>query len=58
MWVSDGLRFAGEQEVRERNNLLLKQMFRERGIDIVSINGDYFSRLDKAKKLVEELIRN
>jgi HTH-type transcriptional repressor of NAD biosynthesis genes len=54
-WVDDGLRFAGEEDVRARNNEKLKQMYRERGINFVSISGNYKERYDTARVLVNKL---
>lgn len=55
-WVDDGLRFAGDEEVRKANNERLKQMYRDRGIDFVSVNGNYDERFDKARGLVDKLL--
>ena len=57
-WVADGLRFAGEQEVRKTNNEKLKKMYTERGIPFVCINGNYNERFDKARALVDKLFEN
>ncbi|MEI7718359.1 MAG: multifunctional transcriptional regulator/nicotinamide-nucleotide adenylyltransferase/ribosylnicotinamide kinase NadR [archaeon] len=54
-WVADGTRFAGEEEVRKKNNEKLKKMFGERGIEFVSINGSYEERFNKARQLVDKL---
>lgn len=54
-WVGDGLRFAGEEKFRAKNNEKLKAMFSERGIDFVSIGGNYSERFNKAKDLIEGL---
>ncbi len=54
-WVDDGSRFGGETEVRQRNNETLKRMYAERGINFVSISGDYKQRFDTAKSLVDKL---
>ena len=55
-WVSDGVRFAGDEKERIENNRVLKQMFRERGINFVIINGSYAERFDKARILIDELL--
>lgn len=55
-WVNEGLRFAGKDEERIKNNTILKQMFKERGIDFISINGNYEERFNKARKLVDNLL--
>ncbi|MFA6889122.1 MAG: multifunctional transcriptional regulator/nicotinamide-nucleotide adenylyltransferase/ribosylnicotinamide kinase NadR [Candidatus Woesearchaeota archaeon] len=54
-WVADGTRFAGEEEQRRKNNDLLKLMYKERGIEFVSVGGDYNTRFMKAKSLVDRL---
>jgi len=54
-WVDDGLRFAGKEEERQRNNELLKKMYRERGIPFISVMGSYTERFNKAKSLVDKL---
>ena len=54
-WVDDGLRFAGEDNIRKLNNEKLKQMYKERGINFVPISGDYSQRFDRARKLVDNL---
>ena len=52
-WVEDGLRFAGEQEQRMKNNEKLKSMFQKRGIDFVSVSGSYDERFNKSRELVD-----
>ena len=54
-WVSDGLRFAGAEEERKKNNEKLKKMYKERGIHFRSISGNYTERFNKARKLIDEL---
>ncbi|HLC78074.1 MAG TPA: multifunctional transcriptional regulator/nicotinamide-nucleotide adenylyltransferase/ribosylnicotinamide kinase NadR [Candidatus Nanoarchaeia archaeon] len=54
-WVDDGLRFEREAEIRRQNNEEMKKMFSERGINFVSISGDYAERFNKARKLVDGL---
>ncbi|CEG26177.1 multifunctional transcriptional regulator/nicotinamide-nucleotide adenylyltransferase/ribosylnicotinamide kinase NadR [Bacillus sp. B-jedd] len=56
-WVDDGTRSFGEQEVRERNNGILKDLFREHGVSYQIISGNYTERLEKAVRLIDELIR-
>lgn len=51
-WVYDGIRFAGEQSIREENNKKLKKMFEERGIKFQEISGSYEERFRKAQNLV------
>lgn len=54
-WVKDGLRFAGEEQERIKNNKKLKNMFKERGINFISINGNYDERFNKARILLDKL---
>jgi len=56
-WVDDGLRFAGGEEERRKNNIKLKGMFRERDILFIKIDGDYSNRFMKAKNAVDILIQ-
>lgn len=57
-WVDDGIRFAGEEGIREQNNRKLKQMLRDRGFDFVEITGSYEDRFVVAKGLIESLIKS
>jgi HTH-type transcriptional repressor of NAD biosynthesis genes len=57
-WIQDGTRTYGEDETRQKNNLLLKQMLQERGITYEVINGGYHERFEKTKKLINMLISN
>lgn len=54
-WIADGLRFAGEEEKRKKNNEILKKMYKNRGISFVTINGNYDERFEKARELVDGL---
>jgi len=54
-WVDDGLRFAGDEKVREKNNIHMKEMLDEYGISYRSISGDYNNRFVEAKKAIDEL---
>jgi HTH-type transcriptional regulator, transcriptional repressor of NAD biosynthesis genes len=54
-WVDNGVRFAGEDEVRKQNNVKLKQMLQERGIEYVPISGSYQERFDNSRTLVDKL---
>lgn len=54
-WVDDGLRVHGEQKVREENNLRLKELLKENGMDFVSIGGTYQERLEKSIKLIDKI---
>jgi HTH-type transcriptional regulator, transcriptional repressor of NAD biosynthesis genes len=55
-WVDDGTRSFGEQQVRDKNNDYLKSLLDKRGIEYVSISGNYQERLEKAMHHVNELI--
>jgi HTH-type transcriptional regulator, transcriptional repressor of NAD biosynthesis genes len=55
-WVDDGTRSFGEEEVRERNNTVLKGLLKEHGISYISISGHYQERLEKAIHHVNELL--
>jgi HTH-type transcriptional repressor of NAD biosynthesis genes len=57
-WVDDGLRFSGADEERKKNNEKLKQMYAERGIKFVTINGDYSERFNKSRELIDNLFVN
>jgi HTH-type transcriptional repressor of NAD biosynthesis genes len=58
-WVADGLRFAGEDEVRKANNLKLKEMYKQRNIPFIEISGNYSERFSKARKSIDALfVRN
>lgn len=56
-WVQDGTRTYGEEEVRIKNNLILKDLFQERGINYEIVDGDYKERFVKTKKLVNNLLK-
>lgn len=56
-WVQDGTRTYGEQEVREENNLTLKELLKKNGIEYVTIKGNYQERYEQSKEKVFELIR-
>lgn len=56
-WVHDGLRSAGEEFERTENNRVLKNMFTKRNIEFISISGTYKDRFEKAKMLVDDLLR-
>ncbi|MBT6690545.1 multifunctional transcriptional regulator/nicotinamide-nucleotide adenylyltransferase/ribosylnicotinamide kinase NadR [archaeon] len=57
-WVSDGLRFAGADEQRLKNNKLLKDMYEGIGVDFVSVAGNYNERFMKVKDLVDGVLKN
>ncbi|MFC1696748.1 multifunctional transcriptional regulator/nicotinamide-nucleotide adenylyltransferase/ribosylnicotinamide kinase NadR [Nanoarchaeota archaeon] len=54
-WVKDEFRFAGEDEIRKQNNNKLKQMYKDRGIDFVEVNGNYKERFDRSIGLIDKL---
>lgn len=55
-WVDDGTRMHGNDEVRFRNNKILKKILDETGIDYVTIGGDYKQRFDRSINLVEKIL--
>lgn len=55
-WVDDGTRSFGEQEVREKNNKLLKDLLAKAGVEYVTISGNYQERLEKAVHTVNKLV--
>lgn len=55
-WVSDGYRVHGTQELREKNNIKLKQMYADYGIELQIISGNYDDRLDKCIELVKNIM--
>lgn len=55
-WVADNLRFAGKDEERIQNNEKLKQMFLEKGVEYISISGDYSNRFKTACKEIERVL--
>lgn len=56
-WVDDGLRFLGEQEVREKNSKKLLEMYKNYGFDnIYIINGNYEERLEKTINFVDRIL--
>lgn len=57
-WVDDGLRFAGEDEIRLSNNNKLKEMYLSYGSNIVIVSGNYEKRLTKALKEINNCIRS
>ena len=55
-WVEDDIRSYGDEKNRRENNVLLKSMLDERGINYISISGTYIERLNKAIELVNNLL--
>ncbi len=56
-WVNDGIRFAGEKKLRQKNNEKLKQMYKHYGIEFVTISGNYKQRFGKATGLINKLFK-
>lgn len=54
-WVDDGTRAFGEQEVREKNNEILKSLLDEHEIEYISIQGNFEERLSLARSAVDKL---
>jgi len=57
-WIDDGIRFAGAEEVREKNNKHLKKMLDEYGVEYHTISGDYNDRFIEAKKAIDGLFES
>lgn len=55
-WVADGIRFLGDPEVRRKNNEKLKNMFKEYGIELSCVSGNYEERLEKSCQLIDTLV--
>lgn len=55
-WIDDGTRVFGEEEIRIRNNEWLKSILAEKGIQYVTISGNYLERLEQAMIQVNKLI--
>lgn len=55
-WVNDGTRSFGDQQVREKNNALLKELLQEFGVTFHTISGSYQQRLEQAIAHVNEMI--
>ncbi len=57
-WVDDGIRFAGDEKVREKNNIHLKEMLSEYGISYRTVSGDYNNRFVEAKMAIDNLFES
>jgi len=57
-WVDDGVRFAGDQQLREKNNMHLKEMLAEYGVDFITVSGDYNNRFIEAKNAIDSLFES
>lgn len=55
-WIDDGTRVFGEEGIRIRNNEWLKSILAEKGIEYVSISGNYQERLEQAMVQVNKLM--
>ena len=56
-WVQDGTRTYGEEEIRIKNNEILKKLLDENNIEYECISGDYQERYEQRKEKVKKLIR-
>jgi len=54
-WIDDGLRNLGEEKVRKEKNKELKKMLTDRGVEFISVSGNYTERFNKSRELVNEL---
>ena len=57
-WIDDGVRFAGDPEVRETNNRQLKEMLAEYGVTFISVSGDYNQRFVEAIRAIDGLFES
>lgn len=55
-WVADEFRKMGDQDIRKKNDNILRSMFRQRDIQVSVISGSFVDRFEKAKKLIDELL--
>ncbi|WP_144624920.1 multifunctional transcriptional regulator/nicotinamide-nucleotide adenylyltransferase/ribosylnicotinamide kinase NadR [Bacillus velezensis] len=55
-WVDDGTRSFGEEEVRQKNNQLLKDILYLNNIKYVTISGSYQERLETAVSEVHKIL--
>lgn len=55
-WVDDGTRTYGEEDIRNRNNKILKKLLKKNGISYVTISGNYQERYEKSKKTILDLV--
>ena len=56
-WIQDGTRTYGEDYVRNENNIKLKKILDDAGVNYECVSGNYEERFVKSKKLVNNLIR-
>lgn len=56
-WVNDGIRFAGKKQVRMQNDKTLKNMYKKRGINIITVIGGYDERFNKSRELINKLFK-
>ncbi len=56
-WVQDGTRTYGEDDVREKNNRLLKQILDDQHIPYICIGGNYEERFLKARQQIDQLLK-
>lgn len=56
VWVDDGMRKHGEQDVRQRNNDMLKKLLKDYGIKYETVSGNYEERLNKVIELVDNIL--
>lgn len=56
-WVDDGLRWNSDDEKRNELHNKLRDMYTERGFNIVEVEGNYTTRLNAVMKIIDELIK-
>jgi len=56
-WVQDETRTSGDQNIRDKNNKILKELLKKNNIEFISISGDYDARYEKSKEEILKLIK-
>lgn len=55
-WVQDGTRTFGEENVRLKNNIMIKEILKKYGINYKTIKGNYYERLNKSIKHINKIM--
>lgn len=55
-WIQDGTRTYGNDQIREENNRILKEILNELNIEYKCIGGDYQNRYLRAREFIDEII--
>lgn len=56
-WVNDGIRFQGEEDIRQTNNKIFKNLLLRNGVKFESMSGTYQERFMKSIKLINEILK-